>query len=138
MSEDFIPFHFDEDAVEYFTRGYCGNLAVELNKRYGYTIYSLFFGDIEGNIPCHYIVGLSNGRFVDIYGIWVLRDIIEFWRNHKDNEDGVQISIKPSGDNLDNDDYMDNMKLYSPRYQKYTSKTATLIHQKIYKNLMNL
>jgi hypothetical protein len=55
---------------EYFTEGYCHELALELNRRTGWELWACVSpGSQNGDGGCHALVRLPDGWFLDIEGV---------------------------------------------------------------------
>lgn len=129
-----IPFNFSDEVNRVFTTGLCGNLALELNERYGLEIYSIFFGSLKDNVPVHYVAKLSDGRYVDIMGIWSLDELVAYWKAHPDNDEHLCVSMKATGKDFDNPDYVDDMAGCPVKDRQLTKEVVSRIHSMIFED----
>ena len=81
---------FDSEYISYFTQEYCDQLALELNKRKGWSLFACTEKWIKeeayehddrcyGEGVIHIVVGLPDGKFLDINGIQSEEEVAEKW-----------------------------------------------------------
>ena len=84
--------HFSQDYITYFTEEYCEQLALELHRQRGWPLLACAenwirdeeYGhdeDCYGAGINHILVGLPNGKFLDINGIQTQKQIAKNWPN---------------------------------------------------------
>lgn len=81
-------FGFDEEIVDYYTRGACWYLGLALHNKTGLPLAAIW---ADGTIH-HVGVELPNGDIVDIDGVWRSNSWSAFWYDELDMCDDIEIS----------------------------------------------
>lgn len=71
-----LEFRFDQETMRGFTEGYCGYLAVALNRLYGLDIYGIYDGPTECNVPVHYVAKIGS-YYADIVGLYNKQQVLD-------------------------------------------------------------
>lgn len=80
-------FGFDEDIVDYYTRGACWYLALALHNKTGLPLVAIW---ADGTIH-HVGVELPNGDIVDVDGVWPVNNWSGYWYDELDMCDDIEV-----------------------------------------------
>jgi serine/threonine protein kinase len=120
-------FNFHKNMSNRYLNGDRGYLASKLKELLGGTweMYSVFLEDHPMSVPAHYILRLGNSDlYMDIIGIRHERDIINEWIKYAAQNDAllnpndsiISVTIKKTGDNMDNKDFDCDIPYKDTRY----------------------
>ena len=112
------PWLFDEDIIEMFVDGDCDKLALALTSLCEECKIYAIKEEIHDDIPIHYICkfpkSISKYQYVDIYGAWTERELLQFWEH--EGYTNLHL-VEETPEDVSEDDIQDSL-LYAKKIMK--------------------